>query len=578
MKEFNLLCEILERKHIRTVFQPIVSLENGNVFGYEALSRITLPSCEVNIEQLFELAFKMEKLWDLEQLCRICALESAMKQSNNKTIFLNVDANIIHDPTFKIGFTNEKLEKYGLFPENIVFEITEKSAISDMDAFIASVKHYQNQEFQIAIDDFGSGHSGLNRVCAFSPHFLKIDMNLVRDIDSDLKKQSAVGAIVGFCKQSNIKIIAEGIETLEELQTLIRMGVDMGQGYYLGRPKEDFYLINKRKKQEIKEIYNKSKLFYRPFIFNKVVDLGEKKQTVTLYEKSKTIYDQICHNLSISEFFVLDENEQVKGVLTRTRLAEKFSGQFGYNLSSRTTAQDLMLKNFLCVEESMPIDQVSELAMERSQEAIYDAIAVVKNGKYICTVTVKNLLLASIRLQVERAADANPLTGLPGNNQIQQVIASTFSQDINWSILYFDLDNFKAYNDAYGFSSGDLMIKILAKTLITCSHKTSFCGHIGGDDFVVISYTHSIEKMCNDICQAFKKSIKALYSPFDWEQGFITSKNRHGFTENFPIATLSIAAVTNKHVQPKSMEELSHIIADTKKKSKQQEGDSIIIV
>ncbi len=83
----KILYNILNEKCIRTVFQPIVSLKNGNVFGYEALSRITLPSCEINIEELFELAFKLKKLWDLEQLCRVCALESAMAQSNEKTLF-----------------------------------------------------------------------------------------------------------------------------------------------------------------------------------------------------------------------------------------------------------------------------------------------------------------------------------------------------------------------------------------------------------------------------------------------------------------------------------------------------------
>lgn len=578
MDSENTLNDILKKKCIRTVFQPIVSLEDGNVFGHEALSRITLPSCNLNIEELFELAFKMKKLWDLEQLCRVCALKSAMTQSNDKTLFLNVDANIIHDPTFKSGFTTEKLQEYGLSPNKIIFEVTEKSAISDIDAFVASVGHYQKQDFQIAIDDFGSGHSGLNRVCAFSPQFLKLDMNLVRNVDSDLMKQSAVSAIVQFCNQSNIKIIAEGIETKEELKTLIRMGVEFGQGYYLGRPKEEFAISNQDTKLEIKGFYNKTKLYYKPSVFNKIIDLGEKKPTVMLQDKSKDIYEMLCRNTSISELFVLDGEGCVQGILTRAHLAEKFSGQFGYNLSARTTAENLMTKTQLCIEDYMSVDHVAELAMRRPQESIYDAIAVVKNGKYFCTVEVKDLLLTSIRLQVQRATDANPLTGLPGNNQIQQVIGRTFPQNTPWSILYFDLDDFKAYNDAYGFSNGDLMLKALAETLTACCKKDSFCGHIGGDDFVVVVQTHDVLQMCTLICNTFRESIQNLYSPFDWEQGYIVSKNRHGFVENFPIATLSIAGVTNKCTAPKTMEELSMLIASVKKQCKQKEGNAIVIV
>lgn len=569
---------ILNERCIRTVFQPIVSLESGAVLGYEALSRITLPACEVNIEELFEVAFKMKKLWDLEQLCRVRALESAKAQSNSKLLFLNVDANIIHDPTFKSGFTNEKLREYGLSPENIVFEITEKSAISDMAAFIASVENYQKQQFQIAIDDFGSGHSGLNRVCAFSPHFLKIDMNLVRDIDTNIMRQSAVSAIVQFCRRSNITIIAEGIETNEELKTLIHMGVEFGQGYYLGRPQERFFSPIQDRELEIKELYNKTKLYSKPSVFNRVADLGERKKTVALQERSRDIYETVCQDPSVSEVFVLDEQNRVRGILTRTRLAEKFSGQFGYNLSSRTQAGALMTTDHLCVEESMSLEQVAELAMRRPQESIYDSIAIVSNGEYSCTVSVKDLLLASIRLQVQRAADTNPLTGLPGNTQIQQVIGDTFTQDTPWSILYIDLDNFKAYNDAYGFCNGDLMLKALAETLTVCCDKTGFCGHIGGDDFIVVTNSHDIEGMCNRVFRTFRSAIKRLYAPADWEKGYITSKNRHGFEEDFPIATISIAAVTNKFKSPKTKEELSQIIADVKKKCKQQVGDAFIIV
>ena len=116
------------------------------------------------------------------------------QQKNNKKLFINIDANIIHDPTFKSVFTKEKINEFGFEAKDIVLEITEKSAVKDVQSFVGAIEHYQKQCFQIAIDDFGSGHSGLNRVCSFSPQFLKIDRNLIHNIDTNLKKQSAVGA------------------------------------------------------------------------------------------------------------------------------------------------------------------------------------------------------------------------------------------------------------------------------------------------------------------------------------------------------------------------------------------------
>ena len=122
------------------------------------------------------------------------------------------------------------------------------------------------------------------------------------------------------------------------------------------------------------------------------------------------------------------------------------------------------------------------------------------------------------------------------------------------------------------------MLKALADTLRYCCDKSTFCGHIGGDDFVVVAYTHNSKQMCDNICTVFREAIKNLYSPIDWEKGYILSKNRNGFTENFPIATLSIAIVTNQFVHPETMEELSRIIASAKKKCKQKTGNTIIVL
>ena len=572
------LTEIIERKCIYTVFQPIVSLKSGSVFGYEALSRISLTECELNIEQLFELAHEKDMLWDLEKLCRTKALENLTAKPDSAMIFLNVDANIIYDQDFKSGFTAERLSKYNIPTQNVVFEITEKTAVTDAKLFSSSVNHYKNQNFKIAIDDFGSGHSGLNRVCAISPEFIKIDMQLVRGIDTDSVRKSAVIAMIDFCRQAGISVIAEGIETEAELDTLIKIGVNYGQGYYLARPSRDFVQLTREQKLQIIGLYNRTQFYYTPMFFGKVAELGTKKPVAKLTDFSFDIIEAMKKDSGISEFFVTDDENKICGVITRQMIFEKFSGQFGYNLSKRIRAADILQTDFLIVDESMSVDKVAELAMRRAPDFVYDAVAVTKNGEYLCSVTVKDLLLSSIQVQLKQATDASPLTGLPGNNQIQQMISSTFFKTSPWAIIYLDLDNFKAYNDAYGFSNGDLLIKAVAQSLETCCTNGEFLGHIGGDDFVVIVESHHVNELCQEIIKNFTKSIEALYSADDWKQGYIVSVNRNGFAENFNIASLSIAVVTNQNKQPQTTEELSKIIANAKKTAKQQKGNSIIIV
>ncbi|WP_312354273.1 GGDEF domain-containing protein [Aminipila sp.] len=569
---------ILKGGHIKTVYQPIVSLEDGRIFGYEALSRIKLTECELNIEELFHIAAQKKKLWELEKVCRTEALKNAVKKPKAAKLFLNVDANIIHDPELRSGFTREKLRQYGLHTQDIIFEITEKSAIHALDVFKASIEHYQSQDFEIAIDDFGSGYSGLNRVCSFSPNFIKIDMELVRCMDTDSVKRSIVGAIVQFCKEAKIKVIAEGIERRDELRTLIDIGADYGQGYYLAKPSEGFCQIEAEKKLLIKNIKNQLKISYQPSIFSNIDAICKKKNTVKYKEKSINVYNLMQNDEEITEVSVVDEDNKVCGILTRTYLLQKFSGQFGYNLSQRRTAGEIMKTEFLAVERNKSIDEVAMLAMNRNSAEVYEAIIVTDEQKYMGVVTVKDLLNTAINIQVKRATDANPLTGLPGNFAVQEKIVQITKDKGPFAIVYLDLDNFKAYNDAYGFTNGDLMIKILADSMRACCNEIDFKGHIGGDDFVIITQSYFVEELCMNIINSFSRSIKALYSKEDWEQGYIISKNRSGFTEKFPIATLSIAAVTNKNREYTDLEELSKIIADTKKRCKQKAGNAVITV
>jgi FOG: EAL domain len=238
---------IIDNKKIKTVFQPIISLKDGLVLGHEALSRITCESVISNPEMLFAVSGEYNRLWDLEQLCRYQAFSSAYKfmiPPYSKLLFINVNPNILHDANFKKGFTREFLKQFHIAPENIVFEITERNVILDMSAFLSTVNHYRSQDYNIAIDDAGAGYSGLNLISDIHPNYIKLDMKLIRNINEDKLKYALVKAMADLSNTCNINLIAEGIETKEELETLIKIGVHYGQGYYIQRPKEDIEEIH----------------------------------------------------------------------------------------------------------------------------------------------------------------------------------------------------------------------------------------------------------------------------------------------------------------------------------------------
>ncbi len=226
---------IVSENLITPYYQPIISLQNNIPLGYEALSRgpsdhpLHMPG------PLFDYAYRMGQLLELEQVCRRAAIYNATIQ-NQEYLFLNINPQTLNDPSFVKGKTKEWAAAKGFSPSQIVFEITEHEAIADYDTFRKTVNHYRDQGFLIAIDDTGSGYSGLLTLVELNPDFIKLDRGLIADINFSPSKQAMVEAMVMVAKKIHARTIAEGIETEKELATVKSLGIDFGQGFYMGRP------------------------------------------------------------------------------------------------------------------------------------------------------------------------------------------------------------------------------------------------------------------------------------------------------------------------------------------------------
>jgi len=569
----EILDAIIEGKYIRPVYQPIVSLADGQIFGYEALSRISEDSLKMDIGQMFRTADRANRAWELETLCRKKALKGAADMEADKKLFLNVSPNILHDAEFKEGFTRKRSEKYGVDFHNVIFEITERVAVTNHHEFLDSIQHYRNQNYEIAIDDVGSGYSGLNLVTSVRPNFIKLDLNLVRNIDKDEIKQLLCKAMVDFGRNADIKLIAEGIETQEELETLIKLDVDFGQGYFLGIPRGSFAGIAPEKIKFIQDQQSKRYVEgVRSSVYPTIGGLSKTGYVFSPNEKVEKIYETMRLNPTITEFTVVENNVAV-GFMTKAALVEIFGGQYGFSLNHKKNIQQIIKTDFLRVSCNMSVDQVSRLAMQRPFERLYNPIVVEKEGEYSGIVTIKDLLDTCTKIELDTAMHSNPLTGLPGNLLIEKEISRRIFGQAPYCITYYDIDNFKAYNDAYGFQNGDLMIALVADVLKMCAVKNEFIGHIGGDDFIVICDYHQGETYCQSVLDSFTAQLDSLYREEDIQNGYIVSKNRNGVTENFPIASLSVSGISNQTHSYQTLDDFSNDIAKIKKTCKQHPGN-----
>ncbi|HHW39564.1 MAG TPA: EAL domain-containing protein [Syntrophomonadaceae bacterium] len=228
--------QIIEAKQFRIVFQPVVKLPEGEIYGYEALVRLPEGSCFASPLQLFNFAAEAGLLYPLERVTREEALRHLGLFSLKHKLFLNINPQIINDPRFIPGQTARFVRQYNLTPENIVFEITEGMAIKDFPAFRKTLDHYRSQGYLIAIDDFGAGYSNLRTVAELQPDFIKLDMSLVHGVHKKTALQALMETLRTFACKIHSQLIAEGIENEAELMKLVQLGIPFGQGYLLAQP------------------------------------------------------------------------------------------------------------------------------------------------------------------------------------------------------------------------------------------------------------------------------------------------------------------------------------------------------
>lgn len=213
-----------------------------------------------------------------------------------------------------------------------------------------------------------------------------------------------------------------------------------------------------------------------------------------------------------------------------------------------------------------------------------DAVAGFEAGAddYVAKPFSPQEMLARVRAKIRRVAvdsSLNPLTRLPGNLAIENEIRRRFDGRLPWAVIYIDLDNFKAFNDVYGFVRGDGAIRLVASTLQNAirfgGEDDDFVGHIGGDDFIMVTHPSRAEPMARVIATAFDRDARTLYDPADLERGWIMTTDRRGAASVYPVMSLSLAVVTDERRRITNYQQIGEVAAELKRFAKKQAGSFI---
>lgn len=230
------LQEIIEAGDIRTFVHPVLNLETFEVIGYEALSRGPEASEFERPDKLFKIAYDSDLVLRLERLCRKRALETARSLPAGRLMFINVEPEAVADPELRDVMFSSLVAQTELSPSRVVLEITERTAITDFAAFRSTLEYLRMLGFSVAVDDAGAGYGSLQCLAEVHPEWLKIDISLVRGVDTDEVRYQLIDSLVTFANRMDVKLIAEGIETMGELEALRKLGVTYGQGFLFSLP------------------------------------------------------------------------------------------------------------------------------------------------------------------------------------------------------------------------------------------------------------------------------------------------------------------------------------------------------
>ncbi|MBM7454281.1 diguanylate cyclase (GGDEF)-like protein [Oceanisphaera litoralis] len=555
------LASLIVQGRLRPLFQPIVDTRQGKVIGHEALIRGPAGHPLEFPADLFAEAKRVGMLSELDLACREAAMRAYRQMEMDGYLFLNVNPNVLLDRQHPRGCTLRLAEKLDISPRNIVIELSEQYPIHNPADLQQAVQRYREGGFLIAIDDLGAGYSGLKLWSEVRPDFVKIDRYFIDKLDQDPIKREFVQSIITLARGMQSRLIAEGIETGEEMNQLQSMGIHNCQGYYLGRPQATPLT-------ETTPLPDRTPRLLRHK--DTIATLARPGHTVDVHTSVHRVFEMLRANDKLHSLPVLKHGQPV-GMVRRERIMELYSGSYGRALYANKAVRQAMDTHPLVVDWQTALERASNLLTDDDDMSGQQHFIITRQGRYHGMASVRSLLRAVTELRLLHARYANPLTLLPGNVPIYREIDEALQQERDFYVAYFDLNNFKPYNDVYGYAQGDKVIQWVARLLQeVLVDAGQFIGHVGGDDFVaVLDARIDWQAQCETIIRRFDAGILDFYSDEDRQRQGIETGSRQGEQTFYPLLGLAIGVVAPDHRRCQSHHDVAALASDAKHQAKQ---------
>jgi diguanylate cyclase (GGDEF)-like protein len=374
------LTAVIAQGRIAMVAQPIVDLRSGTIHAYEALARFGVPG-DMSTGELFALAERVGLREELDLACLAHGLALLPRRPAGTSLTVNVSSSLLCDQR-ALALLAERDELGGL-----VLEITEEALVRDYTELQRAVRPLLERGVRIAVDDMGAGYSGLRHAIDLHPAYLKLDRALVRDIDGDPKRAALVDALLRYAQHAGSQIVAEGIETEGELETLTQLGVPLAQGYLLARPGPPWpalAVVPARRGALVGALPSAAAAARR------------EAATTGPATTAEQAHARFAADGALESLIVLDPGRRVLGLLTRHRLLAKLGHRFGFALYGQRSVLGVADRQCLALADSTPWPELASRAMARPSDTRHDPILLLDaHGRFVRHVTIRDLLDAA---------------------------------------------------------------------------------------------------------------------------------------------------------------------------------------
>lgn len=505
--------------HIHFAMQPIVHMQTGATYGFEALLRGHDKAGFPSIGEVFDRAWQAGVLHKADMILREIAIRqfSSASATRDARLFYNLDGRIFESKDYHPHLTGSILKRFHVAPERLVLELSEQYDNASAMHIADTLGMCRQHDYKLAIDDYGQGFSEMMMLFEHQPDFIKIDRFFITDIDRDSKKRLFVSAIVNLAHSVGTLIIAEGIETEREFLACKSIGCDLAQGYYVAKPSlsprdlEPIYsIVVETNRRDRRKRHSDAETIRKHLTHPPLVHLGEQQeQLMEMFRQNK---DQRL-------FPVVDTHMAPLGVLGEAAMKRFLYLKAGQDRLDQGS-EWRQLTDYVTACPIADIHTPSERLLRlRASAPNVGGIMVTENFDYIGFLDADALLSVANDKLMSLETDRNPLTELPGVNAIVEAMSSAIeSATDNVAIIHIDISSLRPFNDIHGFRQGDRAIRMVADILRNRFLRLgAFVGHHGADRFAVVARDldtfDTLREAVAETVAVCALDLRSLYSP-----------------------------------------------------------------